>query len=203
MNNCPFCLEFSQNKSLPVFKEICYPYDNRVLYDTGKSVIIPTIGCIIPNYLLIVPKKHVHSLSSLDADYISDVESVSNLLESKFENCTFFEHGSSNERSAGTSIKHVHLHFLPIDIDLKKYTPEFTYFEKSFKEIKKIKGEYLSIRYKRTSYFTQVTDALPSQYLRRIFAKTMGIEDLYNWRRYPFVENMKLTYDIWQIDKNK
>ena len=104
MNNCPFCIEFSQKKSLPIFKKIGYPYDNRVLFDTGKSVIIPTIGCMIPNYLLIVPKKHTYSLRSLDGDYINDVEYAINFLESKFENCIFFEHGSLNEgKSGGTS----------------------------------------------------------------------------------------------------
>ena len=128
--NCPYCLEFVHKASKPILYTIGWPYRTRVLYQTDLTVIAPTIGSIIPNYLLLVPLRHTFAIQYLNSDEIEDLSNCVSMLEDRFDEGTFFEHGSlDTQRLAGASVDHVHLHYLPINIDLKALTPELEYVE--------------------------------------------------------------------------
>ena len=196
--NCPYCLEFFYKKPGPILHTIGFPYQNRIVYKTERTVIVPTIGSIVPNYLLLIPLRHTYSLRDLQIEEIDDIYSCILMLEQRFNGGTFFEHGSIGPKSAaGTSINHVHLHYLPINIDIKALTPEITYTEfEDLRNINAIQGAYVFIRVKSRNYWAGVK-SLPSQYYRRIIARLFGVPNMWDWRKYPFVENMVATYNSW------
>ena len=64
------------------------------------------------------------------------------------------------------------------------------------RDLSTIDSEYLFVRTQRHNYWTNVT-SLPSQYFRRIIARIFGVSSMWNWREYPFVNNMVATYNSW------
>lgn len=196
--HCPYCLEFVHKASKPILHTIGWPYRSRGVYQTELTVIAPTIGAIVPNYLLLIPLRHTFAIQYLSHDEMTDLRKCITMLEDRFDGGTFFEHGSlDTQRLAGASVDHVHLHYLPIDIDLKALTPELDYVEvDDLSGLSTINSEYLFVRTKNRNYWTKVS-SLPSQYFRRIIARIFGVPSMWNWREYPFVNNMVATYNSW------
>lgn len=195
---CPYCLEFAHKLPKPILHTIGWPYRKRILYETAQTVIVPTIGSIVPNYLLLIPLRHTYAIRYLQTEEIDDLYKCILMLEERFDGGTFFEHGSIDSKlTSGASIDHVHLHYLPIDIDIKTLTPEFTYTElDDFKSITTIEEEYIFVRVRFRGYWIKAK-SLPSQYLRRTIARLFGVPAMWNWREYPFVCNMIATYNSW------
>ena len=200
---CELCAELNGCENFNLFKLVGWPYFTRILYQTEYIVLMPAFGSIIPNYHLIVPKKHVFSMRDLNKPEIIDVLFIIDLLEKKYGRGTFFEHGAINiTNHAGACLNHVHLHFLPIDVDIIPLT-ENKYIElEDFHSISNIIGEYNFIRYKKQNFFTPVKNP-PKQHLRRKIAEYFGVPNHWDWKKYPFVENMLVTRDYWIGGENK
>ena len=195
---CDICNEFSETleSALTAFGWDC---NTRILYKTEHTAIIPAMGSFIPNYLMLVPLRHTYSLRHLSHSEISDMEDCVKMLESRFGKGTFFEHGSIDEsKHAGACLDHAHLHFLPLDIDIRKLTENTEYQElENFSSLTGIVGEYNYIRYIENNYYSNISE-LPKQYLRKVVTKYLGIPDFWDWRSHPFLDNMKATREAWR-----
>lgn len=93
---------------------------NTVLASGPGVVLTPTVGMLVPGYLLAVTTNHLDSVAALGSRTLSELDQwITGLLEvlaPVFGNYMVFEHGSGGRRTdagSGACIVHGHLHLIP------------------------------------------------------------------------------------------
>ena len=213
---CEFCNELNGENNL--YREIAKKHDmpiNRIVYEGEHWVIWPTIGAIVPGYVLIVSKKHRLSLMTCNKDEIIELEyllkQIRNILENIYHYpCIAFEHGSgSNIDNKPSSIEHCHLHVLPLKADIynRIEKDKFQIFQieslTSLHKSKKQNLPYLLYQDHKEHFFTMYADTYISQYFRQLIALSEGVDEKWNWRCNYFAENIKMTINDIQSDLSK
>lgn len=128
---CVFCDQFDTSKGTELFYEL-FPKlvgEKQVLEETSRHVLLPDIGPLTQDHLLVVSKKHVPSFASLPVDCHSDYQSLVSSVMLKMSNLhpkeepLTFEHGVGAVngkfiRCGGCGrTDHAHLHVLPVSKD--------------------------------------------------------------------------------------
>jgi diadenosine tetraphosphate (Ap4A) HIT family hydrolase len=200
---CPFCKEIQDNTVNPLNKK-------RIIFETDFFIVIPTLGCLVVNYLLIIPKKHCTCFGQLDPkeyeELILIIEKLNDHNHKFFQSSTImFEHGSFLEESnAGNSVYHAHLHVLPFSEslinDLKDDDLNIDEID-SIRELHEISNNSSSYLYysdvDKKSY-TILHSGVKSQYFRRLLSRRLKMSDKWNWRVEPFIENIKRTLSLYK-----
>lgn len=189
MRNCYFCEEaqdFSAaRKRLP--KD--WPFENEIIYCDEYIFSIVGSGPQVVPYVLILPKRHVYSLSELDHNewrsFLNCLEYLVNKGGYGNELC-IFEHGGESLLGA-SSIDHCHVHVIRGEIGLY-YRQDFTSYTciidvkdnscisgKNYLLIGKYEDSKLDIKL-AIDFF-----ASEHQYFRRILAKQLN-EQFWDWR---------------------
>lgn len=126
---CVFCDEFDLSKGTGLFYELFPEFagEKQVIEETRNHVLLPDIGPLAQDHLLVVSKEHVPSFASLPTDYHDDYRSLVEKVIHKMGNLhpgkqpLIFEHGVGTVngqfiRCGGCGrTDHAHLHVLPID----------------------------------------------------------------------------------------
>lgn len=94
---------------------------SRFVAMTPNFVVVPTFGCFVPGYLLIVPRSHVLSFGQLDLVALAEVEDLLDRLTDRLIAAyglpvLGFEYGINT--SGVRRIEHAHWHLLSSDADL-------------------------------------------------------------------------------------
>jgi diadenosine tetraphosphate (Ap4A) HIT family hydrolase len=186
----------------------------RIIAETKFWYAIPTIGCITVGYVLLVCKEHYNCLAEVPCEIYCDFlylkkEITDRIYKKTGMKCISFEHGSkSNINKGANSIEHVHFHVVPSKTILWKKVIEYTELP-IVKEIPSIADlsnqiqvvnecdSYLfleDIDYK--CYFINDASKFPSQFFRIILAKSMDIDNMWDWRKYTFEGNIIRTLYI-------
>ena len=156
--NCPFC----QIDNTKIY--------NQTIEETKNFLIKPTLGSLVPGYILVIPKKHVSSILNLDLELKKEYKSILDKYRCIFKKIygiypLIFEHGTidSNESTSQSSLE---------------VTPNKNYiYYVSPKGV-----EYLTL------------DFLPqSQLMRKLIASDLNIKEKYDWHKFPFLENTTKT----------
>ena len=197
MKDCPFCCYVENNKHFfGVHKEI----SERVLWETKHFYVAPSVGAFVKGYFLIITKKHYFNMgSSNNLHELNDLvhalkKHILTLYKSK---SIVFEHGSVQDSSSGgASINHAHMHVVPTNDDLEleiKKTGILVPVKNIYNLLDYSNNPY--IYYQNTQSYSYIIDILnpPSQYLRQILAKSLNVDDCWNWRIYPYKENIEQT----------
>lgn len=174
-------------------KEIC----TRILWDTKHYYVVPSVGSFVKGYLLIISKEHQYNMGTYDKlDELNELimtckKTILTLYNSK---SIVFEHGSTqNSETSGASICHAHMHVVPTAYDLEREiqkTANLIPLESIFDLTDYSANSY--VFYQNTyseNYMVDIQNP-PSQYLRQILAKKLGLSEFWNWRRYPFYDNI-------------
>lgn len=182
-------------------------YDTKLM-ELHDCVVAPTLGSILPYWLLVIPRMHKVNFSQWCKDTTIDPFDVVGELLDRIEVTTqraiWFEHGPNQEGSVmGCGVDHAHLHVL---ID-----PPFT-FEQFSKSVQKETDlswlecqpseVYSSIPVDR-SYLVAVGGkraiaaknviSVGSQFFRRIIAQLIGQPEIWNYKEHPHIENVRTT----------
>lgn len=200
-NICPFCAEMHDNTLNPLKQ-------NRIVRETENFIVIPSVGCLVVNYLLVIPKNHYTCFGQLNKMEYNELyallEDLHSINQTIFKSKTImFEHGSVTENSnSGNSVYHAHLHVLPFintlmdDIlsdDLK--VNQISDIHDLRATIEKTSSYLYYYDIDKKSY--DITHAgIVSQYFRRLISKHLNKPDEWNWRKYPFIENMSKTLSL-------
>lgn len=173
----------------------------RLVYENEHYYVVATLGQIVSGYVIIVPKAHISCFGvlpigsamrslvttiyltqrALNLEYIHDdsLGALSKIL--------MFEHGI-----VGQTVKHAHLHLLPVKIDLTKKIA--TDFPKAKITNLSDGDSCLQDAYSRNQepylfWTTPSGDSMvcwnppaPSMYLRLITAELLGSPERGNWR---------------------
>lgn len=127
---CPFC---NMDKT---------KLENTILDETQYFYIIPALGSIVEGYILIISKRHIHSMSELTVNERKEYENLMNQYREIFKSIytkypIIFEHGSPliESKLKANSVVHAHTHIVnhnyKNEVDLLK--------RENFKKITKIK----------------------------------------------------------------
>lgn len=183
----------------------CYPREERnILYEDEDVYVMPCLGSFVEGYLLVVNKDHEDSFGDLMDQNRSDVfDMVRNVVEKKYGDCCFFEHGevgSCLKRAESKICYHAHMHCLPIPSDITSLVREDfePIFMEDLTELKQLKSEnphYLFIEdAEGRKKFFPVEDTVESQYLRKKACESVGKDRKFaNWREHEFRDKMQRT----------
>jgi diadenosine tetraphosphate (Ap4A) HIT family hydrolase len=203
---CDFCKELNSKDNL--YWKVAEKYNlpqNRTIFNGQHWVIWPTIGAIVPGYVMIISKRHHLSLRDCDKEEILELEKLLKYTRKILRDiyrypCIAFEHGSGcNIGIKSSCIEHCHLHVLPLKedvynrINLKKFEIESI---KSLHELSKggvQSPSYLLYENHKEEFFVMHADVYVSQYFRQLIAISEGVPEKWDWRHNYFIENIERT----------
>ena len=185
------------------------PYARRVLFETEPFAAVPSLGPLVPGHSLLCPKAHIRSFAELDrcfdGEFLAAKEELRRILTWLYDSPVhLFEHGMA---TGGTrilcTVDHAHLHFLPLPC--RSYAGslatddrwiEFTGSLQALREL--VDGsEYILYEAPdgRSRILRTGTEMLESQHMRKLFAKWVGHEEIWDWRASP---NAALADEAWR-----
>lgn len=212
---CPFCQEYNEPWNNFYYNNIGEKIGvaSRILCETKNWYAIPSLGCLVPGYILIVCKQHFLSLANLPIELFREFLEVKKDIEKIIRNktgqrCICFEHGvTSTIISGANSVDHVHLHVVPFshliwsDISEKYHLTDFETlvdYDQLFALWENTKpNAYLffqdidcSIYYKR-----DVTGFTP-QFFRMCISPYLNVEQ-WNWKQEYYIDNIIKTIKLF------
>lgn len=174
------------------------------LSPTAAAATVPTLGAIIPEWLLIVPRVKccaVAQLNYLERTHILARLAVARrLLESDGKESVYFEHGSSTFGSVGAcGVDQAHVHAVGIERAFAQWVvnsdDSLVWQEVDASDPwRSITGatDYLLISNHVRAWTTRPENPV-SQYLRRRLAAYLGRKAEWDYKQYPFRNNARRT----------
>jgi ATP adenylyltransferase len=183
------------------------PLYDTVLRDTRTMVVTPTLGSIIPNWILAIPKRRAVNAALWAQDErkapLVAIRDIVGSLGRDPRDVIWFEHGAKEPRSiVGCGVDYAHIHVL--------LTPPFS-FERLCEEAQTEAGlewsfghgdAYAAIDSGR-SYFVvghndqfmlaQSVEAAGSQFFRKAIARIVDRDATWDYRSHPHLENVAET----------
>lgn len=192
MSHCDLCDEFIEGRK-NAYAERYGSRARRILPLTSKRLsLVPSLGQIVEGHLLIVPVAHYCALADMPGDAVIELDVVAKrartALQAYGEKCVLFEHGARTSGSGGCGIDHGHMHVIPVAAEgvLEKLKQEFAGFRiNSLSEVKSTIPErtpYLYFENAPDQRFVFRVPKLPSQYMRKLVAESIGKAD-WDWRK--------------------
>lgn len=180
---------------------------DQVLYESDNFVVVPSLGSIVPGWLLLVPKVHVIRYANIDDEYSSEIndlkKDVTFDLENSFGPVTEFEHGPSEQGSLlGCGIDHAHLHLVSLGFSMSEAITKFSPIDYKWNAIKKdslihslkqIDQGYLYYSEPNGSTRYSIVKSPVSQYFRLIIAKAVDQASMYDYKKCSFESNIEIT----------
>lgn len=186
---CEFCDEFTGGHQNAY--SIRYGRTVRSILRTHSFCVFPSLGHIAEGHLLIAPLEHFCALADLREDRLEEIEvlrlSVRSVLTEQYGDCIFFEHGTRTRGAGGCGIDHAHMHALPVaapgvsEILMRKFGGCSV---RSFGDVREAVKEqsYLFFEDSSASGYVFPVKQLPSQYMRKLVAESIGKPD-WDWRK--------------------
>ena len=117
-----------------------------------------------------------------------------------------FEHGTPNASGGGACIHHYHLHLVPkhnitlsgIEDRLPMETRRVVLPDVTTIHMQALSTGYLLLSDGATTV-VHFSDQIPTQLVRRIIARYLGIEDQWNWVIYPHMDRVAETIDTVRV----
>ncbi len=189
MKDCKFCN--IENKK-----------ENTIIFESNNFYVVPSLGSFVPNYLLIISKRHIYSMSELNEsefkEYKNILKDFSKIYEEKFNRKPIvFEHGSAAKNGySASSIVHAHCHIIDYNFkDEQKLISDLKLKEIKLEELKNIKENYIFYISNNGKYYISLDFPVISQLMRIKIAEEIGIKDKYNWKNDIFMENINITIE--------
>ena len=183
------------------------PWDEEVK-GTRSFAVMPSLGSLVPGWLLVVPRRPLVSLRDLDEsetdELIALVGEVSKDLKDFAGTVFAFEHGSARRGSlAGCGVDQAHLHLVPLCFDLVEYASSrpqggvaWTLVERMSLTSLPSEGEYIAVWQVDSGKGAIGTVKRPvSQWMRRLIAGKLGIDQQWDYRTNPQMDNILETVE--------
>lgn len=187
MVGCPFC---KLDTSL---------FHNQIIEETNNFIIIPGVGALVPGYILILPKKHAYCMTNSNKEIMKEYNNLLEIYRERFKEMygkypIVFEHGTPDPCGlCANCIIHAHTHIIN-----HNYKNESEIINKL--NLVKISGlndieKKNYIYYKNPQGIDYISyDFEPISQIMRIFiANDLGMKEKYNWKKFPFEDNIYKT----------
>jgi hypothetical protein len=183
------------------------PLYDTILRDTGSMVVTPTLGSIIPNWILAIPKRRAANAVRWAQDernaLLLAIKDITRSFGRDPRDVIWFEHGATEPRSiVGCGVDQAHIHIL--------LTPPFS-FERLCEEAQTevqlkwslSRGDAYAAIDSSQSYFVagrgdrfllaQSVETAGSQFFRKAIARIVGRDVTWDYRSHPHLENVVET----------
>lgn len=198
-STCVFCMKFSGAFSLE------REWFDTELISSGDFLVAAGLGPFVEGYLMILTRQHYHSMAQLSTPQLLQLtvlkDEVRDVLTKCYRAPVVFEHGPAFPVSSGGScIDHAHFQFLPLEIDLLPLL-RTRHIMKPIRDLAALvelsaEGKpYLFFENQRGHMYVGEAENVPSQYLRRLIAKELGIPDQWDYALFPNYELIAATIE--------
>jgi ATP adenylyltransferase len=197
LSTCPFCnLDKAPERT---------PSCNTSVVERNDFITLPSLGAIVPGWLLVISRDHHLCSASLTAPkqfaLMEAVEEARSLVLKKFAAPTIFEHGPSSPGTpVGCGIDHLHMHLAPLPGSLANACSEL--YSTVWKVVENT-DHLTAMHNDGLSYMTiqepgkQAMWSCPPegvrQPLRRAIAYMMNVPNQFDYRKDFFEENIAFT----------
>jgi diadenosine tetraphosphate (Ap4A) HIT family hydrolase len=204
-NNCDFCGELSDEKDGTFNKIYSNIIKSRIIYQDDTFVVVPTIGQLFKNSLLVFPREHIELLSELNLTERIHLNNLFQRIKKSLLNLgsiVAFEHGAKCYTNGGCGIYHAHLHIVP----LPEETSLFDFFKHEYtrctdivnglEEMSNVPEYLMAINPDNKCAILDITNFAkdyPSQFFRRELMNHFKLEKSWNWKDYCFPEEWLLS----------
>lgn len=178
------------------------------LRESPHFVCVPSLGSMVPGWVLISPKRPTFCMADLAPEERDDLRSffaeVSDEVAQTFGTTLAFEHGARSPGSAtGCGVDQAHVHIVPIDFD--QFWPEISESQDWHQlasampyDIDVPSREYLWVTNGRTAHIAH--PAIPtSQFFRRAVARMLKADGKWDYREYAFHEHIAETRQMLSL----
>jgi diadenosine tetraphosphate (Ap4A) HIT family hydrolase len=172
--------------------------ENTVLFETRFFAVVPSLGSLVPGWLLLVPKRSVLNCSMLTDGEIIELESLVgqlSIIGKRFPGRVYaFEHGASRTGSlTGCGVDHAHMHLVPLEFDLLAAaleTPGVVWNEPTHggiaKQVTTCKEEYVAVYdIDRELGILGRPSGQCSQWVRKIIASKLNRSNEWDYHTAP------------------
>lgn len=191
-NSCEFCNEFAGGSENSFAARYTTEAVSRTILEQDDFRVLPSLGQIVPGYLLLVPNQHHRAFADMRLAELKAAEGLKTGLaeemRSVYGNLLFFEHGVRTSDSGGCGISHAHLHLVPFASDedlVGELTRTFPYEEvSSLLDLKRVQPgrSYLYYESVAGSKYVFYPPFIPSQHIRRLLAEALSVQE-WDWRQ--------------------
>lgn len=186
---------------------------DTVLFDLEDCIVAPTLGSIVPNWLLVIPTCEAENFAKwknmTGRSPFALVQRLASRLRLEFERVTWFEHGSHAAGSiTGCGVDHAHIHVL-IDAPFA-----FSAFEEAVRA--QTKGwetvdpskiyealsptrSYMTAGSGERAIARMDVEELGSQYFRRVVANLVRQPHVWDYRTHPHIGNVRRTVEALSV----
>jgi len=178
------------------------PRHDQPICETANFVVLPSLGSIVPGWLLIVPKLPVSRMADIVPSshgvLVELVELMTQAVEDRFGSAYYFEHGGHKGSLISCGVDQAHLHIVPLPFDLVERATQvepctWNKLGNSALPIDVVTDdEYWFVSSGETSHYRVVTDP-KSQWFRKLIANEMGQPEAWNYKQYDFPEHIEET----------
>jgi diadenosine tetraphosphate (Ap4A) HIT family hydrolase len=182
---------------------------NTILAETENFFVVPTMGALVPGWVLIIPRAHQLNIGCLTMSHRAElrtlVERFTVELSREFGPVTLFEHGPSVEGTeVGCGVDHAHLHLVSLPFSMQHAVADFR--EVPLPWMKVMRGDglppcdlvapYYWYRDQSGSEFSSSAPSGISQLFRRIIAGFVRRPSQFDYRHFPNQGNAAETVRV-------
>ena len=203
MISCCLCSKLSSGMQNEVW--------DKPLLETKNFVVLPSLGSLVPGWLLLIPKTHFVCMGALSPDLATEMDRLKQHLalqvSTEYGNACVFEHGPSRaNKSIGCGVDHAHVHVVPVGFDLAEAARVFMPNDAAWRrhatwndcQTAFAQGhDYLYVEQPLGSGVIAVDDDFGSQVFRKAIAAHLGELEKFNWRDYPRLDLIATTVRRW------
>lgn len=176
------------------------------LAESDFFICVPSLGSLVPGWLLVIPKRSVLNLARLNSaerkEFGHFTTQMKLSVEQEFGESVMFEHGANEQHSIiGCGVDQAHLHIVPINSSifgtaLRRHNINWSE-ERFYWPFDKadIGSQYLWYSDGVTSK-TAIPVLRQSQFFRRVIAEMVGLPSQWDYREHPFLENIERTRKV-------
>lgn len=204
-HQCPFCIEI-EGSGESIFSEMMGDrLVSRILYQDDDFIVLPPIGEFIEGGLLLLTRQHIPSFAHLERSKLVRLAQLMAVIRSELArqygvSPLIFEHGPAPQRGKGVCcVDHAHFNIFPAKVRVE---PELA--ERMSMPIREL-DDILTLRSAEFGYlFVQENDGsmraydgqlVPTQLVRRIIARQIGLPERWHWKDYPGFDELVATYN--------
>jgi diadenosine tetraphosphate (Ap4A) HIT family hydrolase len=183
-------------------------YDS-IIFETEHFVVLPSLGSLVTGWLLVLPKTPLCRIADLNNECRHEFEVLVHhcidQAEREFGQAFVFEHGGNQGSKISCGVDQAHLHIVPLDFDLlrlaKQSTPQSCVSQDGLVFPYDICGrdEYWYVSDQKQTAAITVTEP-QSQWFRKLIARQTGQDNKWNYKEYPFLDNIDQTLESVGVD---
>lgn len=182
------------------------PSHDLPIWETKNFVVLPSLGSLVPGWLLVVPKTPVCRIADIDPttrnEFEELVSKVKRAVEGRYDDAYLFEHGGFSGSPISCGVDQAHLHIAPLPFDLLEAARHTLEGEDQWTLSNQNKmpydfcgdEEYWYVSSAKRSLYEKVVSP-ESQRFRKLIAFHLGCAEMWDYKKHHCLENIQETVE--------